>query len=483
MDTDPPLSGSSAVGQSGGNNASGTIDFTYCDTDVHQNEVAELYSYNEELDFTANRTAFEELMEDYGFPLKWSHALPSQKARVVEKLAEGLELTERWTRVRAVRALLYLAQGNFADCSTAEEQSKCARENIFQLYEYGLFPLLVQLIHFEVEQAMKLDASGSASVTSAPTPPTHANSITSIAPNDPNTSLKLLITIVYLFVLEMSRPQGEGEDGQLAERFKEELMQPIAGELLHLTLFELVIKLCQNTGGMGAKFPMKKILLLLWKTMLLTLGGSDRLRALKDHYRARAGLKPVPDDTLEVTRRLRPASPPPTAVEIIDSAHQRKLNRPFKRQTVVKQSSFGDGQENNNNNSNGNGNGNNNNGNNNSYGGEEVSDDDLLNDDPFENGNGNGNDTDVGENGELGDSNKRRKGENMGEPGSPRPGSPVPEEQSTHGSGGHHHSEAAHLKQTLLINSKSLPWIPKVSWEVVLNMSNLYILCRSVKRR
>ena len=232
---------------------------------------------------------------------------------MVERLAERLEFTERGNRVQAIRALLYLAQDNFADCTTVEEQPRFARANIFTLYELGLFPLLVQLVHFEVEQALKL--------SDGPPPPapiftsSQSGSITSLASNDANSSLKLLVTIVYLFVLEMGRPV-EAEDQeealrqqQLRDRFKEELMQPIAGELLHLTLLELVIKLCQNTG-VGARFPMKKILLLLWKTLLLTLGGSEHLRTLKDRYRLRTGLKAVPDDTLLVTRRLRPASPP-----------------------------------------------------------------------------------------------------------------------------------------------------------------------------
>ncbi|KAH9387729.1 Striatin-interacting protein 2 [Tyrophagus putrescentiae] len=60
--------------------SSENIDFTYSDTDVHLKELAELYSYNEELDFTVNRTSFEELMEDYGYPLKWTQALPGQRA-------------------------------------------------------------------------------------------------------------------------------------------------------------------------------------------------------------------------------------------------------------------------------------------------------------------------------------------------------------------------------------------------------------------
>ena len=298
--------------------SSGNIDFTYSDTDVQLKELAELYSYNEELDFTANRTSFEELMEDYGYSLKWTQALPGQRAQVVERLAAGLKLTEGATRVRAIRALLYLAQGNFADCQTVEEQPRFARANIFTLYEFGLFPLLVQLVHFEVGEALKLSDGQPPPPAPIPTSSGQSGSIiTSLdAPNDNATSsLKLLLTIVYLFVLEMGRPVEEEEEEeaqhkqQLRDRSKEELMQPIAGKLLHLTLLELVIKQCQNTG-VGARFPMKKILLLQWKTLLLTLGGSEHLRTLKDRYRLRAGLKAVPDDSLLVTRRLRPASPP-----------------------------------------------------------------------------------------------------------------------------------------------------------------------------
>ncbi len=253
----PPRSGLAAINNNNkGNNNGATnsappssenIDFTYSDTEVHLKELAELYRYNEELDFTANRTSFEELMKDNGYSLKWTQAMPGQLSRVVERLVAGLELTERGTRVRAIRALLYLAQGNFADCQTVEEQPRFARANIFTLYEYGIFPLLVQLVHFEVGEALKL--------SDGPPPPapistsSQSGSITSLAPNDANSSLKLLvITIVYLFVLEMGRPVEEKEEEeaqhkqQLRDRFKEELMQPISGELLHLTLLNGLIR-------------------------------------------------------------------------------------------------------------------------------------------------------------------------------------------------------------------------------------------------
>lgn len=397
------------------NQTSPNIDFTYTDTDQHLNEIAELYSYNEDVDFALNRTSFEDLMEDYGFPLKWSHMSDEQKHRVIERLAEGIEVTDRVNRIRAIRAVLYLAQGNFADCLAIDDQPKYARANIFKLYDYGLFPVFVQLIHLEIDNS--LNNMNSESTTNSS--------------NDPNVSLKLLITIVYLFVQEMLIEPLESDTEfhlKIRQQFKEELMQPFCGELFHITLFEMIIKFCT-----GPKFPTKKILLLLWKTLLLTLGGSEELLNLKNLYRKQVGLDPIPDDTLEITRKMCPASPPPTAVEIMDSQHQRKLNRPFKRQTVIKQSSFGEDSYQNS-----------------GYNDESIAnDDDMLNDDAFEsNGRGNG----IYDNQSL---NKENEDITQERPGSPRPSSPVPESMRNR------KMELENLRTTLLLNNKSLPWVPK----------------------
>ncbi|KAH9406424.1 hypothetical protein TYRP_013401 [Tyrophagus putrescentiae] len=73
----PPGSGLAAINNNNDNSngttnsappSSGNNDFTNCDTDLHLKKLAELYSYN------------EELMEDYGYPLKWTLALPGQRA-------------------------------------------------------------------------------------------------------------------------------------------------------------------------------------------------------------------------------------------------------------------------------------------------------------------------------------------------------------------------------------------------------------------
>ncbi|CAG2168599.1 unnamed protein product, partial [Oppiella nova] len=82
------------------------------------------------------------------------------------------------------------------------------------------------------------------------------------------------------------------------------------------------------------------VLLLLWKTLLLSLGGIQKLKDTKSSYRQRSGLNPITDDTLEVTRTMRAASPPASATDLIEAQQQRKMNRPFKRQTVIKQSSM-----------------------------------------------------------------------------------------------------------------------------------------------
>lgn len=446
-----PLFGPSIPGQ----NHSSNIKFVYSDTDEHLNEIAELYSYGEDVDFPPNRFAFEELMEDYGYPLKWTHMSEDQKHRAIERMAEGIEFIDRTNRIRAIRGLLYLCQGNFADCLIIDEQPKYARKNIFHLYDYGLFPMFIQLIHYEIEHSMKMNVSSSQQVTTSTSTATATMTNSSC---HSNVALRLLVNIIYSFVQEMSVECPESDTDyhrKLREQFKEELMQPICGELLPISLFDMIVKHCNGQGP--PNFQTKKILLLLWKVLLLTLGGHDEMLRLKNHYRKNAGLKPVPDDTLEVTRRMFPASPPPTASEMIDSQNQRKMNRPFKRQTVVKQNSFGD-ESYTTTSTNFNGDESNVNG-----------DDDILNDDAFEppdgNGNNDGNSNDTNENSDQQDTVDELTPAtptptSTQNDGSPRSSSPLPEDgfQNTNND---RRTELNNLRAALMI-SKGLPWQTKV---------------------
>ncbi|KAI1299799.1 Striatin-interacting protein 1 -like protein [Halotydeus destructor] len=299
------------------------IDYVYCDTDVHSNEMAELYSYTEEPDFAINKTSFEQLMLDYGFPLKWTEMTDHQQDRTLELLADGLELTSKSSRMQSLRAVLYLAQGVFGECSKMFEQEDLSRKNTFILYSKGFFTLSLQLLLLEID------------ITLSPTTPKKLPSHLG-----DSRDMRLILSLIYTFVevMRTGRDADSEQDVLLRKEFLEELCQPVGptNELLSITLFQMVTKFC---NGSAPQLPVRKVLLLLWKVILATLGGTEKLRSLKDQYRREAGLAPCPDDTVEVARTMRAASPPASAAEVMEAQNQRKINRPFKRQMLIKQPS------------------------------------------------------------------------------------------------------------------------------------------------
>ncbi|CAN8025131.1 unnamed protein product, partial [Ixodes persulcatus] len=286
-----------------------------------------------------------------GLEPRWQALSEAARQEVALRLMDGVEVSGRVARMRAVRAVLYLAQGAPGECASLEEQPQRARENVFLLYRSGFFHLFLQLLNMEIEN--------SSAATCALRKP-------AVSLGD-STDLRAILSVLYTFV-EVMRVAAEADTDDMKrdrETFSQELgklpflssqerpppfpaadtsgAQPILGEdLLAITLFQMIIKFC---SGSTPHFPIKKVLLLLWKTILVSLGGTDRLRQLKADYRAAQELPPAPEDTVEVARTMRASSPPTSAADLIEAQQLRKTNRPFKRQSLVKQSSMEDFQD------------------------------------------------------------------------------------------------------------------------------------------
>ncbi|XP_055707628.1 striatin-interacting protein 1 homolog isoform X3 [Phlebotomus papatasi] len=297
------------------------IAFAYDDTDAHMAEIAELYSYTEHPEFSKNVKAFEDQMEAYNLPPSWQKLSQTQKKSIVLKLMDQLDLSTKSVRMKAARCILYLAQGCWAEVQSDNEQQQVARDNVMLLYELGIFTMFVELLSLEIENAT------TANVAMRKVAVSLADSV----------DLRVILSVLYIIteVIRNEMTSEQEEFQQIVENFKQELLSPIGDEILIVKLLVMITRFC---SGSAPHFPMKKVLLLLWKISLVSLGGMETLKKLKNEYRAKAGLPPMTDDTLEVGKSMRASSPPALASDMIDNQNPKR-NRPFRR-SLMKQSSL-----------------------------------------------------------------------------------------------------------------------------------------------
>ncbi|XP_028810092.1 striatin-interacting protein 1 homolog isoform X2 [Denticeps clupeoides] len=306
-----------------GSMESPNLEFEYGDTDTPTAELSELYSYTEEPEFGLNRDYFEEDFKGHVNDRRWRELGVEEQRAYIMRLLDALEVTDRDKRLKVARAILYLAQGVFDECDTEMDTLHCSRHNIFLLYEMGVFTALLELLSMEIENNQ--------ACSSAVRKP-------AISLAD-STELRVLLSIMYLMVeairVEMEDDKPEWKSSR--ETFKTELASPLCnGEPFALLLFTMVTKFCSMNAP---HFPMKKVLLLLWKTVLFTLGGFEELQQMKVAARERISLPPLPEDSIKVVRSMRAASPPASAMELIEQQQQQKRGRRSRR-PLVKQDSL-----------------------------------------------------------------------------------------------------------------------------------------------
>ncbi|KAK9400284.1 striatin-interacting protein 2 [Crotalus adamanteus] len=301
------------------------LDFEYGDADSHAAELAELYSYTEGPEFALNRKCFEEDFQIQAKGRRWSELGLTQQKTYVMRLLDGLEVVSRDQRLKVARAVLYLAQGVFGECDTEADVLCWARHNSFLLYQMGTFTAFLELLNMEVANT---EARSSALRKPA----------ISLADS---TELRVILTVMYLMV-ENIRVKMETDPPKWTasrEMFRAELSYPIhSEESFGLLLFTMVTKFCSEHSP---HFPMKKVLLLLWKVLVFTLGGFDTLQAMKVKKRQELGLPPLPEDSIQVMRNMRAASPLAYAPELEEQPQPLPQKRGHRnRRPLMKQDSL-----------------------------------------------------------------------------------------------------------------------------------------------
>ncbi|CAB1353736.1 unnamed protein product [Coregonus sp. 'balchen'] len=276
----------------------------------NQRKDLELYSYTEGPEFLLNRKCFEEEFRTHVSDKKWTELDVSQHRAHAMRLLDGLEVIAREKRLKVSRAILYMVQGTFAECSSEAEVQHWMRYNIFLLLDVGTFTALVELLNMEVDN--------SAACSSAVRKP-------AISLAD-STDLRVLLNIMYLMVatIQQEDPADSPEWRATRETFKTELGAPLYNnEPISVMLFGMVTKFC---SGHAPHFPMKKVLLLLWKSILL--------QNIKVRKREELRLPPLPEDSIRVIRSMRAASPPASASDLIEQ-QQKRARREHK--SLIKQ--------------------------------------------------------------------------------------------------------------------------------------------------
>ncbi|ODN03424.1 Striatin-interacting protein 1 [Orchesella cincta] len=303
----------------GGCDESSELDFLYDDADNYTNEISELYSYTEVPEFRKNLAAYDAVMERWGIPLQWQRLSPEVRKSVILRLLNHFELSSKTLRAEAARAILYVAQGCWSEVQSEQEQQQWTRYNVTLLLKNGIFQAVVDLLCLEIESGPMAVRKPAVSLADS-------------------AELRVIFSILYTIV-ETIRTKSDDDTEEFEEQrkaFKAEIAQPVRDELLAVKLLNMVIKFC---GGSAPHFPIKKVLLLLWKVVLFSLGGTCELRELKTKYRELAGLAPMKEDTLEVSRNMRAASPPASATDLLDAQNERRNIRPLRR-SLMKQTSL-----------------------------------------------------------------------------------------------------------------------------------------------
>ncbi|OCB91552.1 hypothetical protein A7U60_g1178 [Sanghuangporus baumii] len=251
-------------------------DFKYEDEDTVMNEIDEFFSYVEAPQIGENLKAWEG-----SFPGEWIKAPYRKRLAHVNLLLESLEHKDAVIRFTNARRLFYVVQGTFAETSSPEHQLHWIIENCKTVRAADGISIVAEAVKIANSKHDLLSSLSDADVFRL-----------NISAQDKqdcieevNTELSVYFGIMY-FLVEVLKDSDD---------FAEELMS--LEPPLPVYLFNVVAGL-RDKSFKG--YPVKKLLLLLWKTILACCGGSRDLLRVKKLVRESSGLPEEKDEPIPI---------------------------------------------------------------------------------------------------------------------------------------------------------------------------------------
>ncbi|KAG1892727.1 hypothetical protein F4604DRAFT_1701262 [Suillus subluteus] len=253
-------------------------DFRYDDEDTVMNEIDEFYSYVEMPQVAENLKAWKG-----SFPGEWTSTdtTPSQRKAHVEILLESLEHRDAEIRFTNARRLFYVLQGTFAETTSPEHQLHWIYENCKVVRGANGLSTIVESMKIASQKHDLLCSLSDADTAHFQITPTEKADFLEEVTTEISVYLGMMYHLIEIF--------KERDD------FADELMS--MDPPLPVYLFNVVSAL-RDKSAKG--YPIKKLLLVLWKTLLACCGGIRELARVKKLARELANLPSVPDEAVAV---------------------------------------------------------------------------------------------------------------------------------------------------------------------------------------
>ncbi|KAI6047109.1 hypothetical protein EDC04DRAFT_2621732 [Pisolithus marmoratus] len=253
-------------------------DFRYDNEDTVMNEIDEFYSYVEMPQVAENLKAWQG-----SFSGEWTspETTVAQKRAHVEVLLEGLEHRDAEIRFTNARRLFYVLQGTFAETTSPEHQLHWIYENCKVVRSAnGLNTIVESMKIASQKHDLLCSLSDADAVRFQITPTEKADFIEEFT-----TEISVYLGMMY-HIIEVFKERDD---------FADELMS--MDPPLPVYLFNVVSGLKERSAK---GYPIKKLLLVLWKTLLACCGGIRELERAKKLARELASLPPVPDEAIPI---------------------------------------------------------------------------------------------------------------------------------------------------------------------------------------